>query len=306
MSPHDHEHRRGRSRRRFLQQAAALAAAGAASAVAGPGLLIPAAQVPDASAASGDCDCSADSALPILSAATIGGAYVALSTTSEGPRLFSLTVDDVRGVRLGTMLSYDLPAAFEANALGVVRDQLVVSGGTSIALRSIQVDDRVEPIQMFGVQPAAFFVRPAFAEPIALPDLSGEVFATASDVAETSTGNLVILIEHSGGEPESRYANAVDVFEEAPGGWVLRASGRDLGESGPNRLVVDGDSVGAAVSTSRGSTFVGVGALAARAMSALSSDVLGGDAIVNVVPVAGAKGQFIVIGAQSARLVEEA
>lgn len=305
MNQHDDEQSRGRSRRRFLRQAAAFAAAGAASVVVGPGLLTSAAQVPEASTAPGDCDCSADSALPILSAATIGGAYVALSTTSAGPRLFSLTVDDARAVRLGATLSYDLPAEFEATSLGVVRDRLVMSGGTSVEWRSYQVDDRVEPIQVFGVQPTAFLVHPTFAEPIALPDLSSEVFATASEVSETSSGTLVILIEHSGGEPESHYANGVDVFEEAPGGWVLRASARDLGESGPNHLVVNGESVGAELSTWRGNAFVGAGAPVARGMSALSSDVLGGDAIVSVVPVAGAKGQFIVIGAQSARLVEE-
>jgi hypothetical protein len=206
MNQYDDEHGRGRSRHRFLQQAASLAAAGAASVVAGPGLLTPAAQqTGETSPAAGDCDCSADSALPILSAATIGGAFVALSTTSEGPRLFSLTVDDARAVRLGATLPYNLPAEFEANALGVVRDQLVVSGGTSVETRRYQVDDQVEPIQVFGVQPAAFFVRPTFAEPIALPDLSGEFFATASAVAETSYGSLVIPIEHSGGESESQY-----------------------------------------------------------------------------------------------------
>jgi hypothetical protein len=306
MNEHDEDILYRHSRRRFLRQAAAVAAAGAASVVAGPALITSTAQqAADTALAPDDCDCSADSALPILSAATVGGSYVALSTTSEGPRLFSLTVDDARGVRLGAPLSYGLPAAFEASALGVVREQLVMSGGMSVPWRSIQADDELEPIEMFGVQPAAFLVHPTFAEQIALPDLSGEVFATASEVAETSSGNMVLLIEHSGGEQESHYANAVDVFEEAPGGWTLRASARDLGESGPNHLVVDGDNVGVALSTARGNAIAGAGASIAPPANTLSADALGGDAVVNVVRVAGAKGQFIVIGAQSARLVEE-
>ena len=306
MSPHDDEQSWGRSRRRFLRDAAALAAAGAASAVVRPGLIAPAAQELSATTpAPGDCDCSADAALPIFSAAAIGGRYVALSTTIDGPRLFSLTLDDARGVSLGSPLSYDLPPEFEATTLGVVRDQLVMGGGTAVPWRSYQADDEPEPIQVSAVQPAAFLVHPTFAETIALPDLSQEVFATVSAVAETSIGTLVVLIEHSGGETESRYANAVDVFEEIPGGWALRASARNLGESGPNRLIVNGELAGAEVSSSRGTELLGAAEPTARALSTLSAGALAGDAVVNVVPIAGAKGQFIVIGAQSARLVEE-
>jgi hypothetical protein len=308
MNQHDDEQSWGRSRRRFLRDAAALAAAGAASAVVGPGLLTPTAQeLPGTTPAPGDCDCSADSALPIFSAAAIGGAYVALSTTTDGPRLFSLTLDAARGVSLGAMLSYGLPPEFEATTLGVVRGQLVMGGGTAVPWRSYVADDRVEPIQVFGVQPAAFLVQPAFAEAIAMPDFSREVFAAIGGVAETGSGTLVLLIEHSGGEPESRYANAIDVFEEVPGGWALRASARNLGESGPNHLVVNGASIGAEMTTSQGNAFIGTGEPVARALTTLSSSsqLLAGDAVVNVVPVAGAKGQFIVIGAQSARLVEE-
>lgn len=196
MDQYDDEQNWSRSRRQFLRQAAGFAAAGAASAVVGPGVLTPAAQqLAGTSPASGDCDCSADSALPIFSAAVINGGYVALSTTSEGPRLFSLTVDNARGVRLGEMLSYGLPAEFEPTALGVVRAQLVMGGGTSVAARSYETDDRLEPIEEFGVRPAAFLVHPTFAESIALPDLSGEIFATVSEMSETSNGNLVLLIE---------------------------------------------------------------------------------------------------------------
>jgi hypothetical protein len=306
MNQHDGEQNWPRSRRQFLRQATGLAAAGAAAVALRPAVVIPAAQqLTDAMPAPGDCDCSADAALPIFSAAAVGGGYVALSTTSEGPRLFSLTVDDARGVRLGETLSYNLPAEFEPTTLGVVRAQLVLAGGTSVVARTYQTDDEIEPIPEFGVQPTAFLVNSAFAESVALPDFSSEIFATVSEVAETSNGNLVVLIEHSGGEPESRYANAVDVFEEAPGTWVLRASARDLGESGPNHLAVDGTTVGVELNTSRGRAFAGAGAPMARSMVTPSLNALGGDAVVNVVPVLGAKGQFIVIGAQSARLVEE-
>jgi hypothetical protein len=298
----------GRSRRRFLREAAGLAAAGAATAAVGPAapIFAGAQQLPEPSSAPGDCDCSADSALPLLAAAVVDGGYVALASTSAGPRLFSLTVDDARAVSLGAALPFQAPAEFEASSLGVARNRLVLSGASPFLWRSYQVDNQVEPIQVFGVGPAAFFLNPGFVEPIALPDTSAQVFATVGGVAETSSGNLVVMIEHSGGEPESRYAAAVDVFEEAPGGWSLRASARDLGESGPNHLVVEGDAVGAELNTSRGMQVVGSGAPSpASARTALSPDILGDDQVVSVVPVAGAKGQSVVIGNRSARLVEE-
>ena len=102
------------------------------------------------------------------------------------------------------------------------------------------------------------------------------------------------------------YAAAVDVFEEVPGGWAIRASARDLGESGPNHLVVDGNAVGVELNTARGIQMAGAAASARpSARNALPSDILGDDQIVNLVPVAGAKGQSVAIGTRSARLVEE-
>ena len=137
------------------------------------------------------------------------------------------------------------------------------------------MDDQADPIDVFGVGPAAFFLDPALVERIALPDMSAEVFATVGEVAETSSGNLVVMIEHSGGEPESRYAAAVDVFEEVPGGWTIRASARDLGESGPNHLVVNGDAIGAELNVSGETQLVGSAASApTAAMKALSPDIL--------------------------------
>ena len=304
---HDDEGCPGRSRRRFLQEAAGLAAVGAATVVVGPAapILTGAQQLPEPPAP-GDCDCSADGALPLLAAAMVDGDYVALASTSAGPRLFSLTVDDARAVSLGSALSFQVPAEFEASSLDVARNRLVLGGGRPFLWRSYRVDDEVEPISVFGVAPAAFFLSRGFVEPIALPDTSAEVFATVGDVAETSRGTLVVMIEHSGGEPESQYAAAVDVFEEVPGGWTIRASARDLGESGPNHLVVDGDAVGVELNTSRGVEVVGVAASARPgARSPLAADILGDDQVMSVVPVAGAKGQSVVIGTRSARLVEE-
>jgi hypothetical protein len=305
---HDDERCPGPSRRRFLQEAAGLAAVGAASVVVGSAapIFAGAAQLPEPSSAPGDCDCSDDSALPLLAAAVVNGEYAALASTSAGPRLFSLTVDAARTVSLGTALPFQAPAEFEAHSLGVARNRLVLSGGIPFLWRSYQVDDQAEPIHVFGVGPAAFFLDPGFAEPIALPDMSAQVFATVGGVAETGGGNLVVMIEHSGGEPESRYAAAVDVFEEASGGWSIRASARDLGESGPNHLVVDGDAVGVELNTSRGTQVAGSGAPSSPgATNALSADILGDDQVVRLVPVAGAKGQVVVIGKRSARLVEE-
>jgi len=295
------------SRRRFLQHAAALAAVGAASIVVGPAAPgVAAQQVAEPSSAPGDCDCSDDSALPLLAAAAVNGEYTALASTSQGPRLFSLAIDDARNVRLGAQLSVAVPAEFEPSALGVVRTRLVLGGGLPFLARSYQVDDQADPIPVFGVGPAAFFLDRAMVEPIALPDMSAQIFATVGEIAETSSGTLVLMIEHSGGEAESRYAAAVDVFEEVPGGWAVRASARDLGESGPNRLVVNGTDIGVELNTSQGRQLVGAGASVARAATrSLSPDVLGGDEVVSVVPVAGLSGLSIAIGKRSARLVEE-
>jgi hypothetical protein len=307
MRDEHHDEQCGRSRRQFLQEAAGFAAVGAATVVVGPGapIFAGAQQLPELSAP-GDCDCSADGALPLLAAATLGGTYFALASTAAGPRLFALAIDSTRSVSLGSPLSFQVPAEFEASSLGVARSRLVLSGGLSFVWRSYLVDDAVEPTHVFGVAPAAFFVTSGFVEPISLPDTSAQIFATAGAVAETSSGALVVMIEHSGGEPESRYAAAVDVFVEVPGGWSLRASARDLGESGPNRLVVDGDAVSVELNTSQGIRVLG-SAAAARpsARAALAPNILGNDQIVRLVPVAGAKGQSIVIGTRSARLVEE-
>ena len=170
--------------------------------------------------APGDCDCSADGALPLLAAAMVDGEYVALASTSAGPA--PVLADGgrrARRVARGGAL---------VRGAGGVRGELArcrarpprAQRRVPFVWRSYQVDDQVEPISVFGVAPAAFFLSPGFVEPIALPDTSARVFATVGDVAETSSGTLVVMIEHSGGEPESRYAAAVDVLRRGARGMV--------------------------------------------------------------------------------------
>lgn len=290
-------------RRLFLSRAAGLAAVGAASVVARPAIpLLAGTQGPqELLVAPGDCDCSAPSALPLLAAAVVNGAYVGLVSTNTGPALRSLIVDGT-SVSMGAAMAVQVPPGFQPSVLGVARNRLVLGGGFPFLWRSYTIEDQIAPILDFGVGPAAFFVDSGIAEAIALPDMSGEAFAIAGGVAETSVGTLVVMIEHSGGEPESRYAAAVDVFEEVPGGWSVRASARELGESGPNYLVVDGSAIGVELKTSRGAAFIGDG-ISAFTATARSPEVLGGDPVVSIVPVAGAPGQAIVIGTSSARLV---
>jgi hypothetical protein len=300
----DEESCPSQSRRRFLHSAMGIAAAGAASVVARPIPLRAGTQEPQGSlVAPGDCDCSAESGLPLLAAAMVDGTYVGLVSTNTGPALHSLIIDGA-DVSMGAAVAVQVPGEFQPNVLGVARHRLVVAGGVPFVWRSYTVDDRTEPILDLGVGPSAFFVDSGVAEPIPLPDVSREAFAIAGGVGETSTGALVVMIEHSGGEPESRYAAAVDVFEEVPGGWSVRASARGLGESGPNYLVVDGTAIGVELKTARGTGFIGDGTSAFTA-SARQPDVLGAEQVVTIVPVAGARGQAIVIGTSSARLVEE-
>jgi hypothetical protein len=307
MDDHHDDLFEDKSRRRFLQ-AAALAVAGAATAAVGPGTPILSGQeAQKPSPASGDCDCSIDGAVPVLAAAVVSGKYAALASTAEGPRLFSLSVNADHGVALAAPLPVTTPRGFKPGTLGVARGRFLLAGGVPKPWRSYQVDDRPDPIQVFGVAPAAFLFDGALIDAIALPDTSAEVFATVGGVGETSHGTIVIMIEHSGGEPESWYAAAVDVFEEVPGGWELRASARDLGESGPNHLVVKGDAIGVELTTSRGVKVAGADTAAARlAVRDVAADVLGSDELVTVVPVAGAPEQVIAIGRRSARIVEVA
>jgi hypothetical protein len=291
------------SRRWFLHGAVGLAAAGAASVVARSTIpLLATTQEPqDLLVAPGDCDCSAESALPLLAAAVVNGAYVGLVSTNTGPALHSLVIDG-GSVSMGAAIAVQVPPEFQPNVLGVARNRLVLAGGFPFVWRSYTVEDQVEPILDVGVAPAAFFVDSGIAEAILLPDMSSEAFAIAGGVGETSIGTLVVMIEHSGGEPESRYAAAVDVFEEIPGGWSVRASARQLGESGPNHLVADGNTVSVELKTPQGTRFIGDG-ISAYPTAALGREVLGADQVVNIVPVAGAPGQAIVVGISSARLV---
>jgi hypothetical protein len=195
-------------------------------------------------------------------------------------------------------------------------------------------------IEVMGVRPAAFFVDPPYAEAVALPATPKQAFGVAGSVAETRNG-LAMLIEHCDGHNESFYAAAVDVIEEELGRWTVRPAGRDLGESGPNHLAVTGADVVVALTTSQGASLVWPGRALAqpmgegRVLSVLPDDGalvvvtadgsgagrassltaagtwrasgelrLEGDEVVGAVPVAGARGQAILVGRRTARLVD--
>jgi hypothetical protein len=197
-------------------------------------------------------------------------------------------------------------------------------------------------IEVTGTRPAAFFLNPPYAEALAMPAMPDRAFGVAGSVAETRNG-LALLIEHCDGRNESFYAAAVDVIEEQFGSWNVRPAGRDLGESGPNHLAAAGADLVVALTTSEGVSFVwparslaqpaptgvsrvlgvfpGDGRLAvigtdgsgvARTWSLSDgtnwtpSDAvqLDGDEVVLAVPVAGVRGQSILVGHRTARLVD--
>jgi hypothetical protein len=197
-------------------------------------------------------------------------------------------------------------------------------------------------IEVTGVRPAAFFVDPPYAQALDLPALPARAFGVAGAVAETRNG-LAMLIEHCDGHDESFYAAAVDVIEEQLGRWTLRPAGRDLGESGPNHLAAAGADMVVALTTSQGASFVWPGRTlaqppgAGRVLSVLPGDGglvvvtadgsgagrtwslteagtwtaagelrLDADEVVAAVPVAGARGQAIVVGRRTARLADDA
>jgi hypothetical protein len=112
-------------------------------------------------------------------------------------------------------------------------------------------------IEVMGVRPAVFVLDPPFAQPLVLPEMPQRTFAVATSVAETASGSVMVVVEHSDGVNESYYASAVDVIEESLGGqWTQRAVARALGESGPNHLAVNGDEVMMALNTTTGAKLV--------------------------------------------------
>ena len=201
----------------------------------------------------------------------------------------------------------------------------------------------IRTIEVIGTRPAAYILDPPYAEALVMPAMPERAFGVAGSVVETRDG-LALLIEHCNGRNESFYASAVDVIEEQYGGWSVRPAGRDLGESGPNYLAAAGADIVVALTTSQGVSLVwparslaqpapegvsrvlgvlpGDGSLAvigtdgsgvARTWS-LTGDArwtasealrLDGDEVVLAVPVAGARGQAILVGRRTARLVDD-
>ena len=311
----------------------------------------------------GDCDCSAQSAVPLFAAAFLDGRYFGLAAAPGGPWVFALGIDGGERVSLQAPLDVDLPKHFSASSLGVARSRLVLGGGVPFLWESYEVDDTLEEdlravlkhyppdvptsgtrlVEVIGVRPAAFTIEAPSAHPLPLPETPRRLFGTVGAVAETEIGALVVLIEHSGELTESWYAAAVDVLEERHGEWTVSASAADLGESGPNFLAVAGDDFVVGLNTVSGPSLLGragvfaVPSLAGRILGVaagadgfrvLAADARGrvrsfpldaaagggtasasirlpGDEIVGAVPVAGTRGQNILLGRRSALLVKE-
>ncbi len=360
------------SRRRFLQNATGLAAATAASlagASAAPALIggTPHSQPAPGRVPAEDCDCGTESGLPLLAAAQIQGAYVGLANPGPGPRLFALDVGKDQRIVLGAPLAVNLPADFVHSSLSVARGRLVITGGLPFIADSYEVDDELSPdvraamdvvpeglptsgtrrIDVMGVRPAVFFVDPPSVDALELPELPKRTYAVATSAIETGRGGLMVLIEHSDTMTESYYASAVDVVEELSGQWSRWSIGRQLGESGPNHLAVDGDEVIVGLNTARGARLVSTRRSApftsegplvpGRILALLQGDNgltiltrdrgaaqrwslsspngpwadrgtfgLDGEEIVAAIAVAGTRGQSIVLGRRSARLVDQA
>jgi hypothetical protein len=244
-----------------------------------------------------------------------------------------------------------LPEGFVAGSVGIGRGELVLTGGLPFVWETVQAQSgidgvpgaRTEAFTVMGLRPAAFRVDPPHAEPLALPELPRRLFAVTTQVAETSEGALVVLLEHSDDLTESWYAAGVDVLEQTASGWAVRTAGRDLGESGPNHLAVQGNEVVVALKTSEGVTFVRPGrtaraagppgisrvlgfvggeaaltllaadrAGAVRKWSRVNGSWAGGSAVhlaaddvVGALPVSGARGQSILLGQRETLLVDE-
>ncbi len=356
---HDaHDEPGGGARRRFLQ-VAGLAAAGlsftdrplwAASRAAAPG---------------DDCGCDAAAALPLYAVALHQGAYFALASSGRGLALHALEVDAAQRVTLGRVLDVSLPEGFLPSSLGVSGGRLLLTGGLPFVWDSFEVDDELDGavkdtmedfpphvplagrrrIDVPGLRPALFALEAPYATSVALPELPRRVFGMLGGVAETDTGALAVLYEHSGVLSESFYASSVDVLVQRGRAWQVLNAGQELGESGPNLLAADGDGVIVGLRTSAETSFVipqragasrvgapagagrvlallagasGPAVLSAEAGGVVRGFTLDGgawqaraelrlpdDEIVGALPVAGARGQSVLLGRRSAALVEE-
>jgi hypothetical protein len=337
----------GPSRRRFLQ-VAGLAAAGMGSLGVGPREAGAVGRMrrqvgPPVGEPEADCECGAEPALALQAAALVAGGYFGLANGPSGPRLFSLDVDAANGVTLGAAVDVNVPAGFVVGSLGVAAGRMILTGGTPFVWDAFQADDETRRIQVTGLRPVAFHVDPPDAQPLSLPEMPRRLFAIATEVDETDRGALVLMVEHSDQLTESWYADAVDVLEERARGWKVQATGRALGESGPNHLAVIGDEVVVLLKTSRGVTVVRPGRRVkaqafppgGRVLHAFSGEggltvlaadraggsrmwseaadgwtdrgpvALDGDEVVAAVKVAGTRGHSVLLGRVAARLVDE-
>jgi hypothetical protein len=357
----------GPSRRRFLQ-VAGLAAAGMGSLGVRPHEAGAVGRMrrqvgPPVGEPEADCECGAEPALALQAAALVAGGYFGLANGPAGPRLFSLDIDAANGVTLGAAVDVNVPAGFVVGSLGVAAGRLILTGGTPFVWDAFQADDDIagvvrdempdvplgiptsgtRRIEVTGLRPVAFHVDPPDAQPLSLPEMPRRLFAMATEVDETDRGALVLMVEHSDQLTESWYADAVDVLEERARGWKVHATGRALGESGPNHLAVIGDEVVVLLKTSRGVTVVRPGRRVkaqafppgGRVLHAFSGEggltvlaadraggsrmwseaadgwtdrgpvALDGDEVVAAVKVAGTTGQSVLLGRVAARLVDE-
>lgn len=203
-------------------------------------------------------------------------------------------------------------------------------------------DGARQTVDVLGLRPAVFELDPPYARAVALPRLPERRHAMATDVTETSSGAMALMIEHCGRFEEAQYAAAVDVLEERGGTWRVRATADDLGESRGNHLVARGEDLLVALNAQDGVRVVGVGASSRAGRAPVLGKVLAlvpgeagiaaisrergaarlwsvaagrwtdrgtlqlpGDRVVRTVTVAGATGQSILLGRRSAVLVDE-
>lgn len=354
------------SRRLFLQ-GAGIAAAGIITLGIGhtmPKVLGQKPEVPpDDLTTSGDCLCSIDAELPLIAAAMIKGKYFGLIGSETGPHLVSLSINKEQNVSLEQPIKADLPEGFVFSSLGVFHDRLLLCGGQPFVIETLEIDcdlaDSVrsamdnhipegvitrgkQSVDIMGLHPAVFIADLPYLKPLELPKMPARSFAVVTAATETIKGGLALLIEHSDGVNQSYYAAGVDVIEEYAGVWNFWNAGRDLGESGPNYLALDGDQIVVGLNTSQGAMLFrpkqaltsavvprkilaltshahGISALSkehdgSTSWSSIAGDnsLTGGisarltsDEIVGAVTIAGGEGQAIMLGRKSSLLVDK-
>ncbi len=225
----------------------------------------------------GTCDCVTDAAVPLTAVAMLGGKYYGFAGTSTGPRVYSLSVDRGREVKLDSPIKLGLPEGFVFGSLGVARGGLVVTGGLPFVVETIEVDYELtedvrqamdnsipegipttgrKQVDIMGVEPVVFMVGRGIAERVQLPEMPKRSFAVATAITESRNGGMAVMIEHSDGMNESFYASAIDVIEEAGRDWNIFSTARELGESGPNYLAADESGLIAGINSAEGSLLV--------------------------------------------------